>query len=204
MANIEHKSISAGNIHPVPNHVVADAAALELLTFTSANVGDEVWQQDTNTYYRVFTTGTGSAACVILNATASPATQNNNSQLIFGGGVSYEGNLDFIVSAAVYQIVGVQYVSPQTPLTLAAADPTDPRIDALVLNTSGAAAIVKGTAATNPSLPSIDPVTQLLIGFVQIPANASSIAAAVNTLIYDENAGTPTEWAASALSGTWD
>jgi hypothetical protein len=113
--------------------------------------------------------------------------------LISGGGVTWTGLLNFTCSAAQYAIAGTVYNSPQTNLTLAAADPTNPRIDVIAVNTSGACVAITGTPAGSPAAPSVDPTSQLSLTFVTIPAN-STTPTLNSILVYDENSTPPTEY----------
>ncbi len=63
--------------------------------------------------------------------------------------------------------------------------------------------VITGTAAANPAQPDIDEPNQLAITFVNVSAGASE-PDITTTDIYDENAGNPTEWAASTNSGNFD
>jgi hypothetical protein len=116
--------------------------------------------------------------------------------LVSGGGVAFDTDLDVIVSPASYYIQGTLYTSGQTTLTAAAADATHDRIDVVVLNTSGVAEIITGTAAENPEKPDVDPESQLEISFYIVEATATQIAVTL-TNVYSEN----TEWTTSR-SGT--
>jgi hypothetical protein len=119
-----------------------------------------------------------------------------DSFVVSGGGVDWVGtNFDYIIAAAIYYINGVRYTSPQTSLTLDAAD-ADDRIDVIALTTSGTAVIVKGQAATNPSEPDIDPATQVLDSFIYV-AGGSSTPTTTGELLYKDDggsSGTPVEW----------
>ncbi len=109
------------------------------------------------------------------------------SQLISGGGVAWTGTgFNYIISAAVYLINGVQYSSAQTPVTLTAADMTFDRIDVFYVDTSGLANFITGTPAATPVAPSVDPVTQLYLTFAYVPAN-STAPVITNVNIYLEN-----------------
>jgi hypothetical protein len=116
-----------------------------------------------------------------------------------GGQVSYTGEgLDLVVSAAEYTILGAAHASPETPISLAAADPVLDRVDAIVLTTANTVVVVEGTPAEAPVLANIDPFTQILTRFVSVPAGAVTLPGITRTLVYAENAGTGGgEWAAT-------
>ncbi|MGH3430900.1 MAG: hypothetical protein ACRDQZ_25580 [Mycobacteriales bacterium] len=118
------------------------------------------------------------------------------SGLISGGGVSWTGGLNFTVSPAVYGIAGTQYSSPQSNVTLDAADPTDDRIDVIAVDNAGAAVVIKGTAGTPPASPDVDPNSQIQLTFAYVAANATTPSTLTEEDIYLENA----EWTCAATS----
>src|SRR5215471_9652461 len=122
---------------------------------------------------------------------------NGVSQLLSGGGVAWTGTgFNYIISAASYMINGVLYASPQTAVTLSAADATQDRIDVFYVDINGTAGHITGTPGTPPIQPSVDPASQLELTFAYIVA-ASSVPVITNENIYLEN----TEWTMSASAG---
>lgn len=121
-----------------------------------------------------------------------------NSFLNSGGQVTWQSAYEFLVSAASYYIGGVLYSSPQTTITLDAADPTDDRIDTIAVDDNGAVIKVTGTAASTPSEPDIDPGTQLKLALVFVGASTTEPVAVQSAEVYHDNAGSPTEWNATA------
>lgn len=127
-----------------------------------------------------------------------PGSGSGVSQLISGGGVAWTGTgFNYIISAASYMINGTQYASPQTPVTLSAADPTEDRIDVFYVDDSGTAGVIEGIPGTPPVQPSVDPGSQLLLTFAYIVA-ASTEPVITNENIYLEN----TEYTMSTNAGT--
>lgn len=127
-----------------------------------------------------------------------PGSGSGVSQLISGGGVAWTGTgFNYIISAASYMINGTQYASPQTPVTLSAADPTEDRIDVFYVDDSGAAGVIEGTPGTPPVQPSVDPGSQLLLTFAYIVADTTE-PVITNENIYLEN----TEYTMSTNAGT--
>ncbi len=118
------------------------------------------------------------------------------SRIIQGGEVVNETNYNFRVSAAEYLISGNRYTSVEQTIALTSADATLNRIDVIYVDTAGAVGVITGTAAAQPSEPDYDPVTQLKLTFVYIPA-ASTSPSVTNESVYLEN----TEWT-SSTSGT--
>lgn len=123
--------------------------------------------------------------------------------LISGGGVAWAGNLVFTVSAAKYVINTAKYSSAQTNITLAAADPSNDRIDVIYVDTGGLAGAITGTPAVSPSQPTVDPSTQLLLTFVYVAANATTPSNISTNLLYDEGAGWTAEWNATTSGSGW-
>lgn len=136
----------------------------------------------------------GGALVPLVNNTTTVVTNTVGSGLLIGGKVIWDGNLDFTIQAATYLIGGNSYSSAETNITLTAADVSNPRIDALVLTTSGTAIKVDGTAASSPALPSVDPQTELLLKFILVNTSATTPTGFVNTYLYLEN----TEWTCTA------
>jgi len=127
-------------------------------------------------------------AGVITNT--APATFPTGTSLIAGCGVEYTTGLTFVVGACQYEIAGMAYLSPQTSVTLMAADMTNPRIDVIGVDSTGSVFSITGTPAASPALPSVDPSTQIGLVFITVAANATTPTGIVPTTLYDEN----TEW----------
>ena len=128
----------------------------------------------------------------IANLNVGGAAQN--SFLVNGGQVVWTSAYNFTVSAATYYIGGVLYTSAQQNVTLSSADPSNPRIDEIVVDTTGTVSAVAGTAAAQPSAPVIDPGSQLPLTLVTVAAGSTQPAAVSSTLLYCDNVGGPTEW----------
>ena len=74
----------------------------------------------------------------------------------------------YSLTYAVYVLGQKEYTSPATIITLDPADPADPRIDVITVNTSSQVEVIKGTPATNPVKPNIDPSTNLEVTFILV------------------------------------
>ena len=129
---------------------------------------------------------------------------SQTSFLVSGGQVVWIENYEFLVSAARYYITGVAYTSAETTITLDAADPTDDRIDTIAVNSSSAVVKVTGTAAAQPSGTDINPGTQLKLGLVLVRAATTEPEDVSDTLLYADNAGSPTEWDWTTSGSGWD
>lgn len=115
-------------------------------------------------------------------------------QITSGCGIEYKGNLDFTVGICHYSIGGQVYTSPLTDVTLAVADPSNPRIDVIGVDNNNTVFTITGTPAVSPAEPAIDPSKQLGLIFVTIAAGATVPTGVTVTTIYEENTSPP-EWA---------
>lgn len=106
--------------------------------------------------------------------------------LIQPGYVTHAGGLSLDVTAALYRINGVLYTSAAGSVTLSAADPTDPRFDVVAVDNTGAIVTITGTPDPNPSIPQIDPDTQVFLAAIYVPAGATDLSTP-DEIIYDEN-----------------
>ena len=113
--------------------------------------------------------------------------------LVSGGVITWLTGYDFSVSAAVYYIQNIQYSSAEQTITLDAADATNPRLDVIGVDNTGAVFKETGTPAVNPSEPDIDHGTQLKLGIVLVQA-ASTEPTISTEVLYADNAGSPAEW----------
>jgi len=87
-----------------------------------------------------------------------------------GGLIIWEQNLDYTVTTANYAINNIPYTSPETEITLSAADPTNDRIDLVVVNSSGVVDVIEGTPSSDPQQPSYDPTTEVPLSFILVTA----------------------------------
>jgi hypothetical protein len=123
--------------------------------------------------------------------------------VISGGIVTWTGTgLIFDISACTYILNGVRYTSPFTTKTLAAADPTNPRIDVFAVNTSGQVEVIQGTPNANPVEPEGDTPTTLGLTNVTINAGATTPNGVTKDMIYDENVETWTK--TQSVTGSFD
>lgn len=128
-------------------------------------------------------------------------TNPNLTTEISGCGVDWSsGTLTVTVGACVYLIAGVQHTSSLTNITLMAADMTNPRLDLIIVDNTGTASAIEGTASMTPVAPNADPATQLALSVVLVPANGTSPSGVTTTLLYDEDTGGPGEWTAAATA----
>lgn len=129
---------------------------------------------------------------------ATTQTQIQNG-LISGGLVIWQTGLTYIVTAATYAINGVIYNSPETTITLDAADLSDPRIDGFVVTTSNTAIDLTGTPNADPANPSYDPATQLPLTFVLISTAMTEPVFCRDSIYFPNNGQT---WAGAVSNAT--
>ena len=111
------------------------------------------------------------------------------------GSVTWSGSgLVFDALAIDYNINCNHYHSPPTTLTLSAADPTNPRIDLIIVDTNNICSVLAGTASANPVAPTVNPLSQLQVTLIYIPAGATTPGGQTATTIYNENI----EWTGSS------
>jgi len=123
-------------------------------------------------------------------------TSNCAGTQLISGSITWSGSgLVYDATDLDYYILCSRYFANSTTLTLAVADPTNPRIDKFYADITGAIGVITGTPATNPQEPQVNPLNQIDLGFVYIPAGSTVPAGTTQTVIYNENV----EW-----SGTSD
>jgi hypothetical protein len=130
---------------------------------------------------------------LINESLAATQTGDVDNFLVSGGQVVWTSGLSFRISPAIYYIKGVRYTSIEQTETLTAADGSNPRLDILYLDTAGDFDSIAGTAAADPSEPSVDPTTQLKLVTVLVNTGATSPNGISNTNVYLENS----EWTAT-------
>ena len=116
---------------------------------------------------------------------------------IISGNVSWSGSgLIYDVTTHVYVIQGTQYISAATQVTIT-SDPTDPQYWVVYGDDTGSIGTIAGTPAPVPVPPSVDGLTQIVLATILVPAGAT-VPVITEINVYDENAGTPTEWAGTS------
>jgi hypothetical protein len=161
----------------------------------AAGFGDE------NDYYLQNTSGDyynkQSGVWTLVGNLRPPANSYQGNYLISGGQIVWVSSYIFSVSPAVYSLGGQIYSSPLTLVTLDAADLTYDRIDLIVLDDTGAADFVTGTASASPVEPDIDPASQLKLSFLIVGAGTTEPGVAL-TAIYQEDI----EWTTTVSHAT--
>src|ERR1700722_11330280 len=104
------------------------------------------------------TNSLGQLVSVTPGGGTSPGYPAN--QPVSGCGVEYVSGLTFTVGACTYTVGGTQYTRSLTAITLAAADPSNPRIDVIIVDSTGTASAITGTPASSTAQPTVDYSTQ--------------------------------------------
>lgn len=94
-----------------------------------------------------------------------------------------------------YYIDSILYSAGSGQITLDTADPTNPRLDVIAMDSTGPIKI-SGTAAANPVKPTVNVMSQLEITTVLVNAGATT-PAITDTTVYKEN----TEWTGASNNG---
>jgi hypothetical protein len=102
-----------------------------------------------------------------------------------------------VIWTAPYFLNNVQYPAGTGQITLDPSDPTFPRFDAIIVDQFGAN-FITGTSSADPVFPTIDPLTQLLVTYVSIPAGATTPGGVTEEVVYNENV----EWTGTSNNGT--
>ncbi len=148
-----------------------------------------------------------SARLAYSDLNGTPAAVPGQDGVISGCTVAWAGGLVFTVSSCTYTIAGIQYTSPQANVTLDAAETgggAEDRIDVIAVNTSSVATFIKGTPGTPPAKPIADFTTQLELTFAYLAVDAVTPSDVLQTDLYLEGAGTPTEWTYADSGATLD
>jgi len=121
--------------------------------------------------------------------------------LTSGGIRTWVSGYTYDITTASYAIAGVAYVAPETQITLANSDPTDDRFDLPVLNSNSTITVIEGTPASDPSVPSYDPMTQFPLTPILVTANTvEPTPTPEQDYIYLNN----TEWTTSSSTARID
>lgn len=102
--------------------------------------------------------------------------------------------LTYSAEAPSYKITDTYYSAAINQVTLDASDATFDRIDLIVANTAGNIYKVTGTPSANPLPPDITHTLEYQLKWVLVPANATTPFGVVTEIIYEDDAGYPTEW----------
>ncbi len=126
--------------------------------------------------------------------------------IVWGGIVTWVEDYTYEITAAGYYIDGMYYTSPArtvaggNEVTLSPADPTDGRIDVFVVDTTSSANVEEGMPSSTPEKPSLS-LTQLELSFALVEAGTTE-PTIDEMVIYRQNLGQPTEWAATTNAPT--
>ncbi len=117
--------------------------------------------------------------------------------LIDGGGIVWLTGYTYKVSAATYSINGIVYASPETIVTLPAADSTYTRIDLIIVDTNNVASVLEGSPAASPVQPTVSPTSEFSLTFITVPPDSTTDPGITTEAIFTD----ASSWAATH-SGT--
>lgn len=148
---------------------------------------------------QLITAGSGILVTTNSGDTVIDAIHQQTGKGILSGGAIWSGTgFVFDVTALSYFIDGVVYQSSPTQVTLSPSDPSEDRFDVIVVDDTGTVSVVTGTPGTPPSVPEIG-ANEVEVTIVLVEAGSTQ-PTITSDLIYDENAGTPLEWATSVYN----
>lgn len=117
---------------------------------------------------------------------------SSQTKISSGCNVAYSGTgLTFVGGPGSAVFAGTPVTVAGNNVTLAAADGTHPRIDAIILKSDGSFDKITGTPAATPSAPVLnDPVNEILRTYALVPQSATTPSGITTLTWYDENLGT--------------
>jgi hypothetical protein len=128
-----------------------------------------------------------------LTAAEKAAIQADTSTRRISGGIIQWTGTGFIfsVSPIIYKVQGtdLQIVNAAN-ITLGASHPTLNRTDAIYVDADQTFKVKVGANGPTFVLPDINPITEVLVGFIQIPAAATTPAGLSDVIVYDEGTET--------------
>ena len=122
--------------------------------------------------------------------------------LLNGGIVTWSGVGLVMNVTASYYVINCNYYNADGSLsvTLSTADPTNPRIDVIAVDTSENIVVITGTPGATPVKPQVNPTYQVELTDVYVPAGATTPNEYTYKTVYNENV----EWTSGSTlsSGT--
>lgn len=134
----------------------------------------------------------------------SPAGATLPDGVVSGCPVIWDSLLVFTVGLPCsFNIANTNYnLSAPVSFVLPVADPSLPRQDAIITNTTPTATSLTGTPATSPEVPVVNPTTQLFLTSVLVNAGATTPANIGSLIVRDQ--GTGGEWSINKTMTTTD
>jgi hypothetical protein len=122
--------------------------------------------------------------------------------LLNGGIVTWSGVGLVMNVTASYYVINCNYYNADGSLsvTLSTADPTNPRIDVIAVDTAENIVVITGTPGATPVKPQVNPTYQVELTYVYVPAGATTPNGYTYKTVYNENV----EWTSGSTlsSGT--
>lgn len=121
------------------------------------------------------------------NGLDTPLSANftQTGKYMISGGASWSGiGLVYDVSFLTYFFNGNKTADPDS-VTLAASDPTNPRLDAVVVDEAGVISVITGDPSSSPVEPAI-PEDQLQVQFILVEAGSTTPTIATENIYLDD------------------
>jgi hypothetical protein len=117
---------------------------------------------------------------------------DTSTRRISGGVIQWTGvGFNFVISPMVYKIEGTTLsILNFGSLALDSSSPTLNRTDAIFVDTDLIFKIRKGAEGPTFVPPTINPITEVLVGLIQVPAATTQPAGLTDLILYDENVET--------------
>ena len=102
---------------------------------------------------------------------------NGTECVLTTGGCQVTGGASLVLSIAKGAVLsaGNLFAVPAGTVTIAAADPTNPRVDLVVIDSAGAKQVRTGTPAANPK-PAVRTANDVVLAAVYVPPGATALA----------------------------
>jgi len=117
---------------------------------------------------------------------------DTSTRRIAGGVIQWAGSsYDFNISSVLYKVQGQEYtIGASAILTLDPSDATLNRTDAIYVDADRTFKVRKGIEGPAFTPPDINPATEVLLGFIQVPAASTQPGGITDLLVYDEGTET--------------
>ena len=132
---------------------------------------------------------------LIPTGSNSLSVVNTFDNQLISGTVVWVSGFTFNVSACQYYIQRTLYNSNAGTITLSSSDSVHPRIDVIYVDTNGTIGKLTGYAEVDPAKPICDPLSQLELTSVYIPALSTQPSGISEENVYLENV----EWTSSVV-----
>jgi hypothetical protein len=130
----------------------------------------------------------------LIDTMVTSAEISGNATRLVSGGIVWISGLTYRTVNLVFEVNGAQFSSNGFDVVLSAADATNPRIDVIYGDDTGAILVKEGTPLPVPVKPELEESYQLELTFAIISALATQPDDVGITDVYLEDVGQPTEY----------